>query len=592
VSRRALSRALTEERAREVFAGGSLGDLPSLLELDSRDRARFEQRAAEFADDAELGPCWLFRTAAGDPFARQLVRAGVPGGLGIALGLGLLQALLSVASWVVFGAEALAGRMDSGRLLAWALVLLFTIPLQLGNSWLLGEIGQRVALSFKRRLFDGALRVPLDTTRKDGVGGLLGRVNEASAVEALWIAGGLSALSVAADWVVAIGLLSRTSYPFGSIVVFLLVTLVLAALAARVMQKQRAWMMARIHLTGSFVERMLGYRTRLVQEPRARWHEAEDRELESYFAASRELDHLQVAYGALPRLLPVLGIALLIPMAVGPSQSGVGTLVLTLVAIMTGASALSRLWGLFGLAISATLAWRSVSSLFNASTLDPATPHLYFQDTVAQTRALGDVLLEARELTFRYPNRPRPALEGINLRIERGDRVLIQGPSGRGKSTLLAILAGLRAPESGLLLVRGLDRHVLTPGQWHATVAAVPQFHENHVFTSSLAFNLLMGRSWPPTGTDLDDARAVCEELGLGPLLARMPGGLFEPVGETGWQLSHGERSRMFIARALLQRADITVLDESFGALDPETLRAVIPCVLRRAGTLVVFAHL
>jgi ATP-binding cassette subfamily B protein len=123
-------------------------------------------------------------------------------------------------------------------------------------------------------------------------------------------------------------------------------------------------------------------------------------------------------------------------------------------------------------------------------------------------------------------------------------------------------------------------------------VAAVPQFHENHVFTSSLAFNLLMGRSWPPTGTDLDDARAVCEELGLGPLLARMPGGLFEPVGETGWQLSHGERSRMFIARALLQRADITVLDESFGALDPETLRAVIPCVLRRAGTLVVFAHL
>jgi ABC-type transport system involved in cytochrome bd biosynthesis fused ATPase/permease subunit len=63
-------------------------------------------------------------------------------------------------------------------------------------------------------------------------------------------------------------------------------------------------------------------------------------------------------------------------------------------------------------------------------------------------------------------------------------------------------------------------------------------------------------------------------------------------VGETGWQLSHGERSRVFIARALLQRAELTVLDESFGSLDPETLQQVIPCVTRRAGTLVVFAHL
>jgi ATP-binding cassette, subfamily B, bacterial len=64
-----------------------------------------------------------------------------------------------------------------------------------------------------------------------------------------------------------------------------------------------------------------------------------------------------------------------------------------------------------------------------------------------------------------------------------------------------------------------------------------------------------------------------------------------QQVGETGWQLSHGERSRLFIARALLQRADVVVLDESFAALDPETLRQVLECVLARTKTLLVIAH-
>jgi ATP-binding cassette subfamily B protein len=70
-----------------------------------------------------------------------------------------------------------------------------------------------------------------------------------------------------------------------------------------------------------------------------------------------------------------------------------------------------------------------------------------------------------------------------------------------------------------------------------------------------------------------------------------MPSGMQQMVGETGWQLSHGERSRLFIARALLQRADLVVLDESFGALDPETLATCVACVVRRSPTLIVVAH-
>ena len=80
-------------------------------------------------------------------------------------------------------------------------------------------------------------------------------------------------------------------------------------------------------------------------------------------------------------------------------------------------------------------------------------------------------------------------------------------------------------------------------------------------------------------------------ELGLGNLLERMPGGILQVVGETGWQLSHGERSRLFVARTLLQNADLIILDESLGPLDPETLYEVFETVKRRAPALLLIAH-
>ena len=66
---------------------------------------------------------------------------------------------------------------------------------------------------------------------------------------------------------------------------------------------------------------------------------------------------------------------------------------------------------------------------------------------------------------------------------------------------------------------------------------------------------------------------------------------MLQMVGETGWQLSHGERSRLFVARALLQDAELVVLDESFAALDPDTLRQALGCVLNRASSLLLIAH-
>ena len=168
---------------------------------------------------------------------------------------------------------------------------------------------------------------------------------------------------------------------------------------------------------------------------------------------------------------------------------------------------------------------------------------------------------------------------------------MLEGPSGGGKSTFAAVLAGLRVPESGLLLLGGHDRHSIGSDTWRRQVIAVPQFHENYVFTGTMAFNLLMGRRWPPLPEDLAAAEEICRELGLGDLLDRMPAGIQQVVGDSGWRLSHGESSRLYIARAILQQADVMILDESFGALDPSSLQRALHCVLQRAPTLLVIAH-
>jgi ATP-binding cassette subfamily B protein len=175
--------------------------------------------------------------------------------------------------------------------------------------------------------------------------------------------------------------------------------------------------------------------------------------------------------------------------------------------------------------------------------------------------------------------------------VRRGDRILLEGPSGGGKSTFAALLAGLRTPNSGTLLAGGLDRDTLGVPSWRRFAVAIPQFHDNHIFTGTLAFNLLLGHRWPPSPRDLVAAETICRELGLGPLIDGMPVGIFQVVGDGGWQLSHGEMSRVSLARGLLQSPELLIVDESLGALDSSTVRQCLECLAERTSALLVVAH-
>lgn len=526
---------------------------------------------------------WLLRPLPSAEFFSQLRSAGVGRQALQLVSAHMLAYGLWIAAWALMGAAALAGHYDAGWWQGWVIMLISLSGLQMLSGKWQTQFLTTASMLLKRRLLHGALRLDQDQMRREGAGQLLGRALEAEAIESLALNGGLSAvlslLEIAASMVVLL-------YGAGGALhaALLLVWLVFTAvLAWRYRRHRRAWTGSRLALTHYLTEQMLGHRTRLVQQPVALWHTDEDVALSAYHDASTDMDRWAIALTTLmPRGWLIASLMALAPAFV--AGSSMPTLAVALGGCLLAYAALRKsTQGLLQLA-AADIAWDQVAPLFRAGQIMPQPGH------PPDSGSHSSTVLVMQDLVFRYGNQEPALLRGIDLCIRNGDRILLEGTSGGGKSTLANIITGLRTPESGLLLLNGLDRHTWGDA-WRRQAVNVPQFHDNHILSETFAFNLLMGRCWPPTPADLQEAETLCRMLGLGDLLERMPGGLWQVIGENGWRLSHGERSRVYLARALLQPAALMVFDETFAALDPENLARTIDCVMARAPSLIVIAH-
>lgn len=446
------------------------------------------------------------------------------------------------------------------------------------------------------------LRLEVEDVRKQGSAQLLGYTFEAQTFETLALAGGSNLINALTQIFLTVPLLIVGPNGFLEVVLFLCWLAFILLLGWQYWNQYRRWTKLRLDMTNDLVEKMAGQRTRLAQEAPDRWHAGEDRALSTYLSWSGRLDRTAALVEVLPaRGWVVVGFIGLLPALFNTSVSG-PQLAVGLGAILFGLNPLALLGEGLPDMVGALTAWQQVQPVIkavkpknNQTSIAPNFGTMLANENKAEADDKSDhsrhAFFEAEAVSFRYSDRTSYVLENCRLQIERGDRILVEGPSGGGKSTLAGLLGGLHQPHSGRLRLHGVDSQSTGLAGWRERVVIAPQFHENHVLTETFAFNLLMGRSWPPRPSDLREAETLCHELGLGDLLARMPSGLFQMVGETGWQLSHGERSRLYIARSLLQTSDLIVLDESFAALDPKTLNQVLECVLKRAKTLLVIAH-
>jgi ATP-binding cassette subfamily B protein len=540
--------------------------------------------------DRTCESCWLVRAPARGPLTASGRRALRRALLALA-GAYLSQYLLWAFAWQRAAAGALDGATDRGELWGWLLALLSTIPLQAVISWHGARHSLDAGAWLRQRLLGGLVARGSELTRGEGLGRLLGRVLEAGAIESLGLGGGLLAGLALIDLAAAAVLLGSGAEAVPLLCLFGAALLLGAWRARRALALRAAWTRSRLDLTHDLVERMAGQRTRLVQEPPEHWHRSEDAELERYLEHARLMDTAGVRFASIPRAWLAIACAYVAFRVVPQGHAGGAPLALALGGILLGYRALAALSAGIGQLTSAWIAWQSVAPLLRGAcaTLDDG-PHA--ARLALLQPSLRPAALEVRQLALSAPGQARPLLRSADVTLRPGDRALLEGPSGSGKSSLARVLAGMSRAEHGSLLLGGADAATLGKQAWRRRVTLVPQFHDNHLFSGTLAFNLLLGRAWPPTPLDLAEAHAVCSELGLGPLLERMPLGLEQVVGETGWQLSHGERSRVFAARALLAPADVVLLDESLAAVDPGTAHTVLDCAEQRARSLLLIAHL
>ena len=557
------------------------------VSVQRRARAREVLLDERLATD-RVSACWVLRAAGDGSFASELRAARLVPSLARLLVAHLCEYALLLFAWEAAAQGALLGIVDRGWLAAWFLALVSAVPFQLATSWLSSRLAVDAGAVLRSRLLAGILRLDPAAVRREGTGQLLGRVMESWTVESQGLSGALQAALSTIDLVAAVLLLAQGAAA-GILLPALALSLCAVVAGAVVYHRmRRTWTDGRLALTHDLIERMVGQRTRIAQEPWRLWHDVEDQLLDRYLHASVRFDRTAVALTVVPRAWILLGFACLLAPLLASSPRP-ETLAFSIGGILVASRGMSLLVNGLSQLASAAIAWRQVAPLVNAPKTDAQAPHPTVAST-ARARAERSVL-EAKDITIAFANRHQPVLRDASLTVHQGDRILLEGPSGSGKSTFAYMLAGFRKSERGILMFNGLDRPTLGASGWRQRVTVAPQFHHNHVLTGTFAFNILFGKRWPARPADLELAELICRDLGLGPLLDRMPSGIHQIVGETGWQLSHGERSRLYAARAILGDADLIVLDESIAALDPDTAQTVIRCARERSRALMLIAH-
>lgn len=194
--------------------------------------------------------------------------------------------------------------------------------------------------------------------------------------------------------------------------------------------------------------------------------------------------------------------------------------------------------------------------------------------------------LEIRKIFYRYPNTEEDVINGVSLKVEKGQSIAFIGPSGSGKTTMSDIILSLLKPQKGAILMDGVDIEDLGE-EWSKIIGYVPQ--SVYIVDDTIKHNIAFGE-------DFIDEEQVWRSLEIAKLddfVKSLPEGINTVVGERGVRFSGGQRQRLAIARALYRNPEILILDEATAALDNETEEEVMKAIEALQGykTMIIVAH-
>ena len=526
--------------------------------------------------------------------------------------LGVVTALLAVATPVLAGhvVDAIVSRGDRGTVvrlaLLIALIAIAEAALGILGRRLSATLGEGLILDLRTAVFDHVQRMPVAFFTRTRTGALVSRLNNDVIGAQRAFSNTLS--GVVSNFVTLVLTLAVMVTLSWQITLLALVLLPLFVVPARRMGSR----MARMQREAATLNAAMGTRmTERFSAPGAtlvKLFGRPDEESAEFAARARRVADIGVRTATaqsvfLTALTLVSSLALALVYGLGGWFALRGSLepgaVVSLALLLTRMYA--PLTALAGARVEVMSALVSFERVFEVLDLEP----LIEEKPDAREVPEGPVAVEFDDVRFGYPSADKVSLasleevaaldtrggaevlHGISFRAEAGQTVALVGSSGAGKSTVAQLLPRLYDVDEGAVRVGGVDVRDLTARSLRATLGMVTQ--DGHLFHDTVRANLLLARP-EATEPDLWDA---LRRSRLDDLIRSLPDGLDTVVGERGYRLSGGERQRMTIARLLLARQRVVILDEATAHLD-NTSEAAVQEALTEAlegRTAVVIAH-
>jgi ABC-type multidrug transport system fused ATPase/permease subunit len=460
-----------------------------------------------------------------------------------------------------------------------------------GRRLLAGVMQYRLQATYRRRVTRQYLRLPVSWHQRHPTGALLS--NAGSDVEATWgpIAPLPMAVGVLVMLVVAIAAMLRADLVLAAVgllvfpsilAVNLLFQRRLSPLVSRA-QELRAEISGIAHesFDGALVVKALG---------------REEAETARFAARVRDLRDVNVAVGRVrgafdPVLeaLPTLGVLGVLLVGTWRLQSGAlpaGTVVQVAYLLTIVAFPVRAIGWVLGELPRSVVGWRRVDDVL------AATGHVVHGD--ARLGGSGPAAVVLDDVAYAYeepgvdPDRPgspaspvpppSPALRAVTLDVAAGSTVAVVGPTGSGKSTLAGLLVRLVDPDHGAVRLDGTDLRSLASGETARAAALV--FQQSFVFDDTVRDNVTLGAA----ASD-EQVWAALRLAAADRFVAALPHGLATRVGERGTTLSGGQRQRLALARALVRRPRLLVLDDATSAVDPRVEQQVLRGLRERSAT-------
>jgi subfamily B ATP-binding cassette protein MsbA len=451
----------------------------------------------------------------------------------------------------------------------------------LGQFYFMGLFAQRVVKDLRRELFLRLTALSPSQLSKERVGDLLSRFStDMTAVEwaAMYTVGSYLRDSLQVVVLVGVALAMSPLFAGAMLAVIPLAALPASRLTRKALRGTREGQTQLGQLAGQLHEGLGGLRTIQAFNGQAA-------ELARFDAHTKAHENAVVsaawARGAVPGLMEVLAAAALagtLGYAAATKAMEPAALLSLITAVVLVYQPVKDLGRVTQFAMQASVAGERLFALLDLRHPVEDTPGLLPAPALRQG-------LQLDQVHFSYG--PRRALEGLTLELPVGKVTALVGPSGGGKSTVTSLLLRFEKPQSGRLLLDGVDADSYQAASIRAQFALVTQ--EPLLFSGSVLDNLRFGRP----EASLEEVEAAARVAHADGFIRSLPQGYETRLGERGVTLSGGQRQRLCIARAVLSRATVLILDEATSSLDPESERevqAALAAVLP-GRTALVIAH-